>query len=215
MPTLSAWDHYVVTVSTAGVTRVYRNGSQVYFLTVGTTVDMALPNMFIGKSAYASDAYLKAGLSRVAVYNSVLSDARCNAHYTAGLVAETPGASLTGVGLLSATGRRVTRGGASLVGNSTLTASGAVVGRVTGSASLTGLATLTASGGAPAEIVYGSASLTGEGVLVASQYGPFEPARRGIGIRYGCINRNDEGTPPGVAPVAPLARVGASVPEEV
>ena len=79
----NSWVHVAQTVTSAGARVLYLNGGVMASGTGAVPVDRARANMYIGRSQY-SDPYLNASMSRLAIYNKVLTPAQIRARYRAG-----------------------------------------------------------------------------------------------------------------------------------
>lgn len=72
-PPAGAWVFFAVTVTAAGVRKIYANNNLVYSGTGNVPTNGTRANMWVGRAADGS-AYLSASVTRLAVWNEVLSD---------------------------------------------------------------------------------------------------------------------------------------------
>jgi hypothetical protein len=73
--TLNQWQHFAVTIDSAGNVKIYKNGAQVGTGTTLVPLNVTRTNNFIGRSNWGTDAYYDGALDDLRIYNRVLSAA--------------------------------------------------------------------------------------------------------------------------------------------
>ena len=99
---LNRWMHLVWTVTSAGVGQVWIDGALFTSGNTGAPTAGTRAYKYIGRSSYPGDPYLDASLAHVAIYHSVLSDARKIAHFNASQ--DLTGKTVTGADVVAYSG---------------------------------------------------------------------------------------------------------------
>lgn len=88
---INEWHHYVSTVSSAGVAKLYRDGAELAissgsagYPTIGLPVSVTRDSNFIARSNWGADAYYRGQMWDVRVYNRCLCPAELQALYNLG-----------------------------------------------------------------------------------------------------------------------------------